>query len=111
MNHGLHHVHKRKVSYLSPSENTPTKKFLDKMAFVVAFIGPFALLDQAIKIWQQQSSENVSILIWVILIFTGSFWMLYGIVHKEKAIFIAHFIQFSLSVLILSQIFYYTFIY
>jgi len=111
MNHGLHHVHKRKVSYLAPSENTPFKKNLDRFAYVIAFIGPFALLDQAFQIWSKQSAENVSIIIWFILICTASFWMVYAVVHKEKAIFIAHFIQFSLSILILSLIFYFTFIY
>lgn len=104
MNHGMHHVHKRKVSYLSPAENTPAKRFLDKFAFVIAFIGPLALLDQAFQIIREQSAEGVSILIWCILVFTGTFWMIYGIVHNEKAIFIAHFIQVILSILIIVEI-------
>jgi uncharacterized protein with PQ loop repeat len=111
MNHGLHHVHKRKVSYLAPSENTPFKRWLDKMAYIIAFIGPFALFDQAFQIWKEQSAANVSVIIWIILAFTASFWIMYAVVHKEKAILIAHSIQFIMSLVILFGIFYFTYLF
>jgi uncharacterized protein with PQ loop repeat len=106
MSYELRHVISRNTSNGVPAEekDSSLKKALDKIAYPVALIGPLSSIDQAISIWREQSADGVSVIVWVVLLFTSTFWMIYGIIHREKVILFGHIVWFVLCSIILTEI-------
>ncbi len=84
---GLHHYHIRKrihqkhEVYPSPKKSI---RFMDKAVYIVGIIGPLMTIPQLMKIWIEQNVSGISILSWGTYLFTALFWLVYGIIHKEK---------------------------
>ncbi|MBW2990411.1 hypothetical protein KY348_01765 [Candidatus Woesearchaeota archaeon] len=101
--HGLHHFHRRKrihqkhEPYPHPDK---FKRFIDKAILVVCVIMPLMALPQVIKIWFEKNAVGVSAFSWGAFIFFGIFWLIYGILHKEKPIIITNIIWIVLEALI-----------
>ena len=98
---GLHHYHVRKrihqkhEPYPHPDK---WKNFVDKAIFVVGAFGPIMSIPQLLKIWIEKDATGVSIITWEAFLFIASFWLIYGIMHKEKPII------FTQSLWILTEI-------
>ena len=91
--HGLDHFHQRKriSKKLEPYPHPEKwKNFLDKSIYFVAITGPIMTIPQLSKIWIEQSAAGVSMITWIAYLVTAIFWLLYGIVHKEKPIIITN---------------------
>ena len=101
--YGLHHFHKRKRIYQKhepyPHPNK-WKKFMDKAIYAVGIFGPVMTLPQIKKIWLDHNASGVSAVSWVAYTITSSFWLTYGIMHKEKPIAITSGIWIILDILI-----------
>lgn len=104
MSYELRHVLGQKNEALLAEKDSILKKSLDRIAYPVALIGPLSSIDQALRIWHEKSAAGVSVLVWAVLLFTSSFWILYGIVHREKVIIFGHIVWFILCSLILLEI-------
>jgi len=81
-------------------------RFLDHTTLAVGIIGPLTAVPQIMKILQTQNTVGVSVLTWAGAAFFDVPFLLYGIVHKDKAItttyalwFIANIIVVALTVL------------
>lgn len=103
MSYELRHTIKRNDSK-APKESSLLKRTLDKVAYPVALIVPISSLDQALSIWQERSAAGVSIVLWVMLFLTSSFWIFYGIIHRERIILFGHLALLCISGLIIFEI-------
>lgn len=100
-----HHYHKRirkhKKLETFPAPD-PLKRFLDKIIFAVGIISPIMTIPQVWTIWVLQNASGVSVISWATYLFTGTIWLLYGIVHKEKPIIVTYILWIILYILIVS---------
>ncbi len=80
-------IHKDKEKYPNPDK---WKNLMDKFVYVIAVIGPFITLPQVFKIWVNQSANGISIFSWTGYSLAAGFWLLYGVIHKEKPIIFAN---------------------
>lgn len=89
MNQGLHHYHQRKRLDEKP-EAIPSadklKRWLDYVVYVGGSIGPFLTIPQLVKIWIGKNAAGVSAFSWGSYLVASVFWVIYGVVHKEKPI-------------------------
>ena len=90
---GLHHANIRKRIY-KKNEQFPHpnkfKRFMDKAIFFVGIVGPIMTIPQILQIWMNHLVSGVSVVTWSAYIFTGAFWLIYGILHNEKPIIFAN---------------------
>jgi MtN3 and saliva related transmembrane protein len=87
---GIHHFHKRKRindTDLEPYPH-PNKYYnlMDRSIYFIGLIGPVMTIPQVMKIFVEKSIESISLITWITYTFTASFWLFYGIIHKEKPI-------------------------
>jgi uncharacterized protein with PQ loop repeat len=103
MSYELRHVIKRNAR--NRVNDSLLKKILDKMAYPVAIIGPLSSLDQVLTIWNEKSAAGVSVIVWIVILCTSTFWAFYATVHRERVIFFGHIIWIILTSIILFEIF------
>jgi len=89
--HGLHNFHRRKrihqkhEPYPHPDN---LKRFIDKAILFVCIAGPLMTIPQVFKIWILRNATGVSAISWGAYLVFAFFWLMYGILHKEKPIII-----------------------
>ena len=90
----MQHFHQRKRKSQKKLENYPSRKrwvrFLDKMIYLVGIAGPVMTIPQLMKVWVDQNAVGLSIISWSAYLVIALIWMVYGMVHKEKPIVVAH---------------------
>jgi uncharacterized protein with PQ loop repeat len=85
----MHHISKRKRVHqkLEKYPHTdPKKRFIDKLIFAAALVGPMMTAPQSYNVWFLRSFEGVSIYTWLAMTVTSSIWFYYGFVHRDRAI-------------------------
>ena len=86
---GEHHFHRRKRIYLHhepyPHPNK-WKRLMDNLIYFVGIVGPVMTIPQVTKIWIDKNSQGVSVVSWATYTILSVFWLIYGIMHKEKPI-------------------------
>lgn len=90
---GMHHYHLRKRIHEKKEEfpsNDKYKRFMDKAIYVIAIGGPFLYIPQVLKIWLEKTATGVSAISFAGAFIISSFWIIYGIIHKEKPILYAN---------------------
>jgi len=95
---GMHHLHKRKrVHELKEPYPHPDKwiSTLDSLVFVIALFSVVMTIPQVLDIWVNKSAQNVSLVSWAAYLVAAMFWVVYGLVHREKVI-IAVYILFAI---------------
>jgi len=93
MGMGLHHFHIRKRihKHHEPYPHPDTfKNAMDKAIYLVAIIGPSFTIPQMLKIWVTQNAVGVSAVSWGAFMLVSLFWLVYGILHREKPIVVAN---------------------
>jgi uncharacterized protein with PQ loop repeat len=83
---GLHHYHKRKRVSEKSLRRKKMKNLMDKLIYVVVFVGPLFTVPQIYKIFVEQNASGISVLTWGAYSLGSLFWLMYGTVHKEKPI-------------------------
>jgi uncharacterized protein with PQ loop repeat len=87
MQEGIHHVSKRKRAHerLEPYPHTDKwKSRVDRMVYVIALFGLAMTIPQVGSIWLEKNAAGVSAASWSAYSITAFFWLIYGILHKEK---------------------------
>tara|TARA_Y100000310_G_scaffold246052_1_gene251159 strand:+ start:1788 stop:2132 length:345 start_codon:yes stop_codon:yes gene_type:complete len=100
---GLHHFHRRKRIHQKHEPYPHPDKwinFMDKAVYVVGAIGPLMTLPQIIKIWFEKDASGVSLISWVGFLSYAIFWLIYGIMHKEKPIIFAYIFWITFQTLV-----------
>lgn len=106
--HGLHHFHKRKRIHqkLEPYPHpNKWKRLMDRLIYVIVFVGPILTIPQVTKIWIEKNASGVSIISWSAYLITAIFWLIYAIMHKEKPLILSSSIWIALEALIVIGIF------
>jgi uncharacterized protein with PQ loop repeat len=96
-----HHVQKKNewkilhiiyhfFSRLFKHSNYEMKQFFDKFIAVVGLIGPLMTTPQIINVWIHHQVEGLAIASWGTYVITSTFWLIYGIIHKERAIILVN---------------------
>lgn len=101
----IHHYHKRKRESLKLEPFPSNKKairIVDKAVYILGTIAVLMTIPQVLKIWVEQNPAGVSLLTWSTYLFSTSFWILYGILHKAKPIIFVYSFAFILNVLIVA---------
>ena len=62
---------------------------MEKLIYLVAFLGPLVTIPQVTKIWLEKNASGVSLFSWVAYFIGALLWVIYGFFHKEKPIIIA----------------------
>lgn len=96
---GIHHHINRKhewkfMSYVKHiiqiltghSDKERLKKMFDRFIAIVGLVGPIMTIPQIINVWGYHQVEGLALASWGTYVVTSSFWLLYGILHREKAI-------------------------
>ena len=94
---GLHHFHRRKRIYINhepyPHPNK-WKRLMDKLIYIVGIIGPIMTIPQILKIWIDKNAAGISVITWFTYTIISIFWLIYGMMHKEKPIIFTSFLLF-----------------
>ncbi|MFC1752460.1 hypothetical protein ACFL96_03600 [Thermoproteota archaeon] len=107
MTEPLHHHHRRKrihqkhEPYPHPDK---AKKFMDRAIYGVGIFGPIMTLPQVSKIWIEKNAAGVSAISWGAYLITTSFWLAYGIMHKEKPIIMTYSLWLVLELFIITGV-------
>lgn len=100
---GMHHAHKRKRIHVK-KEKFPHpdkyKRLMDDAIYFVSLFGLLMTIPQLSLIWIQKNAEGVSVFSWSAYTITAIFWLMYGVMHKEKPIIITNSMWIVLDVLI-----------
>ena len=90
---GMHHLYKLKKKHeqehYEPYQADEFHKFYDNFMFVAASVAPILGLPQLFKIWTEQSAAGLSLFSWSAFTVISGLWIIYGILHKAKPIFIS----------------------
>lgn len=100
---GLHHWHRRKRVHQKLEQYPHPQAFkrtLDYAIYAVGIIGPIMTLDQVNQIWLHHNATGVSFITWGTYVITSSFWLLYGISHRERPIIFTYAIWIVLDSLV-----------
>ena len=73
---------------------------MDELVYIIAVFGPFMTLPQVLTIWIEKNTAGVSLTTWIAYIFIAVFWLMYGIMHKEKPIIISNICWILVELLI-----------
>ena len=102
---GLHHLlHRKRMhsSGLPHAGHAAAKAFFDKLMYALAIITPLTNLPQLLKIWLYNNAAGVSSLSWAMFTLMSAMWFIYGLVHKERPIWIMNgaliFIQSMIAI-------------
>ncbi len=79
---------------------TDYKKLSEKMALFAGVLQPMMTIPQVYKIYSTQDASGVSLITWVGYALLGLVFLVYGIMHDLKPIWITQIIWFSLQVLV-----------
>lgn len=83
-------IHSFIVRFWGNENKEKIKKIFDKFIAVVGLIGPIMTTPQIINVWIHHQVEGLAIASWGTYVMTSSFWLIYGILHKERAIILVN---------------------
>jgi len=107
MKFNIHHIHQRKRVHqkLEPYPHpNPRIRFLDDLLLAVAVIAPLTNFPQVFQIFYLKDASGVSLLSFSLFAFFNTFWIAYGLVHREKPIIIASFLWFATNLMVVAGI-------
>jgi uncharacterized protein with PQ loop repeat len=73
---------------------------MDYLIYGVAILSPIMTLPQLMQIWVDRNVAGVSLLTWSSYTVFAGFWLMYGLVHKEKPIIVSNIFSGVLNIII-----------
>ncbi len=80
-----HHIRARK-KHRQLKKGTKVVRLFDKMIYVVAIGTPLMTVTQVWQIWVEKKIIGVSMATWIASLVSAIFWLIYGVIHREKPI-------------------------
>lgn len=87
MHIGHHHIVKARKKH----KNKFTSTLIDHSVYVITIVAVLGNVPQLIKVWFEGNKSGVSVVTWAGFLFGSVFWLIYGLIHKEKPIIVANF--------------------
>jgi uncharacterized protein with PQ loop repeat len=104
MTEALHHYHKRRRIY-KKHEPYPhpdkAKRMVDKMVYIMGIFAVVMTIPQVLTIWVSRNAGGVSAVSWASYLIAAAFWLLYGVMHREKPIIFNYTVWIVLEILII----------
>ncbi len=85
----IQHIHKRKIKHKELQEYphpNKLKRFFDSSIYIIGCLGPMFGSIQSYKIYSNKSASDISLIAFGFNSFANIWWIIYGILHKEKPI-------------------------
>lgn len=104
MPHGEHHIHQRKRIHQDKQEfphPDKTLRYIDTLAMINSVVMPLTTLPQIFKIYFYQTATGVSLSMWVLYNFSCIVMLIYGIMHKSKAIIVLNSMWLLVNIIII----------
>jgi len=73
---------------------------MDYLIYGVAILSPIMTMPQLMQIWVDKNVAGVSLLTWSSYTVFAAFWLIYGLVHKEKPIIVSNIFSGTLNIII-----------
>lgn len=107
MSHHLH-LRKRGARGLEPfPARSSLLRLLDRIVLVVGVLGPLMTIPQILKIFLLQDAAGVSVISWGTFALFDIPWILYGLIHHDRPIFITYILWiFMNSIVVLGALMY-----
>jgi len=80
MQHGLHHLGKRRQS-------KHRLNYFDYLIYVAAVGSPLALLPQVIHVFETHQTAGLALPTWAFLGIFNILWIIYGVAHRDAPIY------------------------
>ena len=91
-------IHEKHEPYPHPDK---WKRLMDKLIYFVGASAPIMTLPQLFNIWIDKNTSGVSLITWSSYEVISVFWLIYGIMHREKPIIITHIMLIFVKALII----------
>lgn len=106
MQHGrdVEHYHRGRKG---KQESGEAQKLMDKLIYVVIIFGPLFTIPQIYQIFSSQDASGVSLVSWGAYCVGASFWLGYGILHREKPIILTNILLIFMNLFVLLGAFIY----
>lgn len=100
MNSPWHDLHLRKRIHIQ-KEPYPHpdiwKRRLDELVLLLGVIGPLMTIPQIYEIFVNKNASGVSEITWFLFTIIDIPWIIYGLVHKERPIYITYSLWFVMN--------------
>jgi uncharacterized protein with PQ loop repeat len=96
---------KTKTRFRGPSNHV--KKSLNFWIYFFAISTPLFELTQAVKIFAEKSSSDVSLFTWLYFLVDNIVWLLYGYYYKQKPILIMYALYTISELIVIGMILFY----
>ena len=106
MNLGFHHFHKTHQDK-EVVKSSRLESLVNGLVYLGGVFGPLFTIPQMAKIWVDKNAAGVSAISWGAYFLGSVFWVVYGVVHKEKPIIILNSIWLVLDLIIIIGVFFY----
>ena len=83
------------------------KKLLNIGIYFFAITTPMFELIQALRIYTEKSSSDVSLLAWSYFLVDNIVWLIYGYVYKQKPILIMYMLYTTSELIVVAMILFY----
>lgn len=93
-------IQKHKRHYKRNKDKKYPMTAFDYVIYFIAFLAPIITIIQLLTIWVDKKVEGVSAITWFAYSIMAFLWMLYGIKHKEKPVYISNALMFVIDALI-----------
>jgi len=84
MHEGLHHS----IGRSRTKGATKAIRLLDRMAYLMGAITVLVNIPQLIAVWASPDAQGVSMISWTGFFLGSCFWVIYGLLHKERPIIV-----------------------
>lgn len=103
MNIGLHHLvtEIKSLERQEIEDNKPLKTFINRFIYFIGGFGVAVIIPQVTRIWFYKEADGVSLTTWGGFFIASVFWLIYGLIHKEKPIIYTNVFVCVLDLLII----------
>jgi uncharacterized protein with PQ loop repeat len=83
-----------------PDRPAARRTSLERVAYVVAIVGPLTTCPQIVQIFSTKSAEDVSIPAWIGFTLYSAFWVVYGASRKDWPLTLANALWSALQLVV-----------
>ena len=94
-------IHKHHEPYPHPDK---LKRAVDNFSYIVGVIGPLLTIPQIYRIWFYQEAAGVSLVTWSGFVVVAVFWLMYGLLHKEKPLIMTYILWIVLQGIVVAGV-------
>ena len=81
---------------------------IERLIYVVAFVGPFTSLPQILEIWvKDKNAAGVSCMTWCLFLLMSALWLAYGIGKRDRPLIISNALWIVAEAVIIAGAIYY----